>query len=200
MVNVFGDRTGGTCDGFPENFKMVREVRKTSGVFNSYLKEIKTSIELGYIPYRNVHVGNFRGPCYLFIFKDHVFQLGAVGKHLVDITNWNATNDEPLTYWEEVDSNDGEVIAIVGPPGPPGSPGRRGPQGKRGIDGSVGPEGPAGKRGPAGPDGPQGPTGEHGPRGLKGEHGVAGIQGPQGEKGEPGIQGPQGEKGEKGDT
>ena len=200
MVNVFGDRTGGTCDGFPENIKMAREVKKTSGKFKDYLKGMKASIELGYTPYRYVHLGNFKGPCILFIFNNSVFQMGAIGDHLLDVTYTNCTNEEYLIYWEEVDSDDGEVNAIVGPPGPSGSLGRRGPQGKRGIDGSVGPEGPAGKRGPAGPDGPQGPAGEHGPRGLKGEPGVAGIQGPQGEKGEPGIQGPQGEKGEKGDT
>ena len=200
MVNVFGDRTGGTCDGFPDNIKLVREVKKTSGKFKDYIKEIKTSIELGFIAYRYVIIHHFRGPCYLYQSEDSIFQLGNDGAHSVDITNWNITDTQYLTYWEEVDSDDGEVNAIVGPPGPPGSPGRRGPQGKRGIDGSVGPEGPAGKRGPAGPDGPQGPAGEHGARGLKGEPGVAGIQGPQGEKGEPGIQGPQGEKGEKGDT
>ena len=57
MVNVFGDRTGGTCDGLPENIKLIREVKKTSGKFKDYVKELKASIALGYMPYRHVHYG-----------------------------------------------------------------------------------------------------------------------------------------------
>ena len=186
MVNVFGDRTGGTCDGLPENIKLVREVKKTSGKFKDYIKEITASIKLGFIPYRLVNYKGFQA-CYLFVFDGGVFEIGSQYREMITITDEDVTDEQYLTYWEEVfDSDDGEAITIVGPPGPPGSPGRRGPQGKRGIDGSVGPEGPAGKRGPAGPGGP---TGERGPRGLKGE---------KGEKGDTGIQGPQGKQGPRG--
>ena len=186
MVNVFGDRTGGTCDGLPENIKLIREVKKTSGKFKDYIKEITASIKLGYIPYRLVNYGGFQA-CYLFVFDRNVFEVGSHGQEVSTITNKDITDKEYLTYWKEV--VDGEAIAFVGPPGPPGSPGRRGPQGKRGIDGSIGPEGPAGKRGPAGAQGEKGEPGVRGPQGEKGEKGDTGIQGPQGRQGPRGAAG-----------
>ena len=182
MVNVFGDSSGGTCDGFPQNIKVIKEVKKTSGQFKDHLKEIKASYKLGHIPYRYVHYYKFNGPCIIFTFNDNVFQLGADGYHMANVTDYGCTDTEYLMCWEEVDSNDGDgvVSAIAGPPGPLGPPGRNGPQGKRGIDGSVGSEGPAGKRGPAG------------------EKGTPGIQGLQGDRGERGIQGLQGKQGPRG--
>ena len=40
---------------------------------------------------------------------------------MINISDYHCTEIEYLTYWEEVDSNGGEVAAIVGPSGPHGS-------------------------------------------------------------------------------
>ena len=188
MVNVFGDNGSRSSVGLPKNTKLVREVKKSSGLFKDYIEQIKKSIQLGFIPYRYEVHGSITMPCYMFVYQGRIFQFGTPNYHLKEIENYRCTPKEYLTYWEEVanDDDDGSVTMIVGPQGPCG------PQGKRGLTGLKGEEGPAGKRGPIGAIGPDGPKGGIGPQGMKGD------PGPKGEKGDPGSEGPQGDIGPQG--
>ena len=204
MVNVFGDNGSRSSVGLPKNIKLVREVKKTSGLFKDYLEQIKKSIQLGFIPYRyEVHT-SITMPCYMFVYEGRILQFGTPSSHLKEIENYRCTPKEYLTYWEEVanddDDDDGSVTMIVGPQGPCG------PQGKRGLTGLKGEEGPAGKRGRVGAIGPDGPKGGIGPQGMKGdpgpkgEKGDSGSEGPRGDIGPRGMKGDPGPKGERGDS
>ena len=198
MVNVFGDNDSNNSIGLPKNIKLVRKVKKTSGLFKDYLEQIKKSIQLGYIPYRREVNNTWASPCYMFVYKDIICQFGTAHEHLKDIEDYRCTPTEYLTYWEEVandDYDDTSIAMIVGPQGPYG---QTGPQGKRGLTGLKGDEGPIGKRGPLGAQGPDGPKGDIGPQGVKGDPGPKGEKGDSGPQGSQGVIGPQGMKGDLG--
>ena len=66
-VGPKGDR--GPRGELPDNIKLVREVKKTSGLFKDYIEQIKNSIQLGFIPYRYEVHKSITMPCYMFVYE-----------------------------------------------------------------------------------------------------------------------------------
>ena len=154
----------------------IRKIIITTGKYRDYITEIKSSIALGYIPYR---LSKEKCPMSLYINRNDIYELGSLEK----LTDEKITKEQFLVYW----SNDFDVLSITALQGPSGDVG---PKGKRGIPGP---------RGSIGPSGPKGPKGDIGPKGETGEQGPKGDIGLQGSKGDVGIQGKTGKKGSKGD-
>ena len=186
MVNIFGDNGSNSSVGLPKNMKLLQKVKVTKGKYEPHYDQIQESYKLGFTPYRVHHNknGTFVSP--VRIYDDSIYVLDDSGSFNIAHRTMENYNSH-LVYAKEIDpttdTDDAEVVGLIGPRGPPG---HIGPQGKRGLTGLKGDEGPIGKRGPVGAIGPDGPQGEIGPQGVKGDPGL------KGEKGDPGPKGPSG--------
>ena len=78
MVNKFGDYTfgGGVAGRFLQNVVVVKKVIVRSGKYKDYRHEIKTSIKLGFSPYRIASATTLL----VYVHNNQVWCFGSLGK------------------------------------------------------------------------------------------------------------------------
>ena len=148
---------GPACLG--SNFNILKIVTVSDGKYGDYMKEINSSYDLGFTPYRTRHTDNeYNSP--LRCFKQQVWCLDDGNANNVTYKNIKDDGKATVTYALQEEFGNGKTTAIVGPKGPAGP---AGPQGKRGLKGD---DGPIGKKGPRGQRGLTGESGKPGSAGI----------------------------------
>ena len=136
MVNVFGECTDNE-EKLLDSVNLIKKITVSDGKYKDYMKEINTSYELAFQPYRtrNLPDQTLSWKSTVRCFKDKVYVLDddePTISHDITSTNIKDDGNATLTYGVLGEIGDGRATGIIGAEGIPG------PQGVRGKQGPIG--------------------------------------------------------------